>query len=55
MLEDEQAVVQKEDDSTMFWHRRLGNFHHKILLFMKKNLGEGLPDLEEEFPTCTIC
>ena len=50
MLEDEQ------DNNTMLWHRRLGHFHHKALLFMKKNnLGEGLLDFEEKLPTCTVC
>ena len=46
MLEDEQVAVHKENNNTMLWHRRLRNFHHKALLFMKKkNLrvwGEGL-------------
>ena len=46
MLEDEQIAVHKENSNTMLWHRRLRNFHHKALLFMKKkNLrvwGEGL-------------
>ena len=53
LMEQEQAAVHKEDNNTMLWHRRLGHFHHTALLFMKKNnLGEGLPELEEELPTC---
>ena len=56
MMEEEQAIIHKEDSNTMLWHRRLGHFHHKALLFMKKNnLGEGLPELEEELPTCAAC
>jgi hypothetical protein len=39
----------------MFWHRRLGHFHHTTLLFMKKNnLVNGLPNLEE-LPPCAAC
>ena len=56
LMEEEQAAVHKEDRTTMRWHRRLGHFHHTTLLFMKKNnLGEGLPELEEELPTCAAC
>ncbi|KAJ8639362.1 hypothetical protein MRB53_016056 [Persea americana] len=56
LMEEEQAAVHKEDSTTMLWHRRLGHVHHTTLLFMKKNnLGEGLPELKEELPTCTAC
>ena len=53
---EEQATIHKEDSNTLFWHRRLGHFHHAALLFMKKNnLVKGLPDLEEELPMCADC
>ncbi|KAK0583928.1 hypothetical protein LWI29_005249 [Acer saccharum] len=56
LMEEEQAAVHKEDSNTMLWHRRLGHFHHIALLFMKKNnLGECLPELEEELPTYATC
>ncbi|KAJ8635046.1 hypothetical protein MRB53_009313 [Persea americana] len=56
LMEEEHAAVHKEDSTTMLWHRRLGHVHHTTLLFMKKNnLGEGLPELEEELPTCATC
>ncbi|KAK0572037.1 hypothetical protein LWI29_025212 [Acer saccharum] len=56
LMEEEQAAVHKKDSNTMLWHRRLGHFHHTALLFIKKNnLGEGLPELEEELPTCVAC
>ncbi|KAJ8633087.1 hypothetical protein MRB53_026423 [Persea americana] len=56
LMEEKQAAVHKEDSNTMLWHRRLGHIHHTTLLFMKKNnLGEGLPELEEELPTCAAC
>ena len=45
MLEDEQVAIHKKDSNIMLWCRRLGHFHQKTLLFMKKNnLGEGMPD-----------
>ncbi|RVW92743.1 putative disease resistance protein [Vitis vinifera] len=37
LLEDEHVVVLKQDSTTMFWHRRLGHFHHDVVLYMKKN------------------
>ncbi|KAL6319154.1 hypothetical protein AAG906_011238 [Vitis piasezkii] len=51
LLEDEHAAVLQQDSTTMFWHRRLGHFHHDVvLLYMKKNqIVEGLPDLEKIF------
>lgn len=56
LMDEKQAAVHKEDSNTMLWHRRLGHVHHTALLFMKKNnLGEGLPELEEELPTCAAC
>jgi hypothetical protein len=54
--EGEQTAVHEENSSTMLWHRRLGNFHHTTLLFMKKNnFVKGLLDLEEELPLFAAC
>ncbi|RVW87522.1 Retrovirus-related Pol polyprotein from transposon RE1 [Vitis vinifera] len=48
LMQEENVAIHKEESNTMLWHRRLGHFHHTALLFMKKNdLGEGLPELEE--------
>jgi len=30
---NEQIVVHKEDNNSMFWHKRMGHYHHKALLF----------------------
>ena len=55
-MSEEQAAVHKEVSSTVLWHKRLGHFHHDALIFMKKNnLAKGLPELEEELPTCAAC
>lgn len=38
------------------WHKRLGHFHHKALLYMqKKGLVKGLPSLEQKLPSCEAC
>ncbi|RVW24713.1 Copia protein [Vitis vinifera] len=51
MLEDEQIAAAQHENNTMLWHKRLGHFHHNVMLYMKKNqIVEGLPDLEEELP-----
>ena len=56
LMEEEQVAVHKEDSTTMLWHQRLGHVHHAALLLMQKNnLGEGLPELEEELSTCAAC
>ncbi|RVW82656.1 Retrovirus-related Pol polyprotein from transposon RE1 [Vitis vinifera] len=56
MLEDEQIVASQHENNTMLWHKRLGHFHHNVVLYMKKNqIVEGLPDLEEELPICAAC
>ncbi|OAY61756.2 hypothetical protein MANES_01G103601v8 [Manihot esculenta] len=36
MLEQEQTFVAQRDNNTMLWHKRLGHFHHNVVLFMKK-------------------
>lgn len=53
----EHAAVHKEvSNNTILWHKRLGHFHHDALIFMKKNnLAKGLPELEEDLPTCAAC
>ncbi|KAL6330152.1 hypothetical protein AAG906_040072 [Vitis piasezkii] len=54
MSEDEQVVAAQHENNTMLWHKRLGHFHHNVVLYMKKNqIVKGLPDLEEELPICT--
>ena len=56
MLEDEQIAAAQHENNTMLWHKRLGHFHHNVVLYMKKNqIVEGLPDLEEELPICAAC
>ncbi|RVW87051.1 Retrovirus-related Pol polyprotein from transposon RE1 [Vitis vinifera] len=53
LLEDEHAVVLQQDSTTMIWHRRLGHFHHDVVLYLKKNqIAEGLSDLEKNLPIC---
>ena len=40
----------------MLWHRRLGHFHHDVVLYMKKNkIAERLPDLEKDLPITATC
>ena len=47
-FEEEHAIMHKEESDLMLWHKRLGHFHSKALIYMKKNkLVEGLPELEE--------
>ena len=56
LLGDEHATVLQQDSTTMLWHRRLGHFHHDVVLYMKKNqIAEGLLDLEKDLPICAIC
>ena len=51
LLGDEHATVLQQDSTTMLWHRRLGHFHHDVVLYMKKNqIAEGLLDLEKDLP-----
>ena len=56
MLEDEQIATAQHENNTMLWHKRLGHFHHNVMLYMKKNqIVEGLVGLEEELPICVAC
>ena len=56
MLEDEQIAAAQHENNTMLWHKRLGHFHHNVVLYMKKNqIVEILPDLEKELPICAVC
>ncbi|RVW80357.1 putative mitochondrial protein [Vitis vinifera] len=56
LLEDEHATVLQQDSTTMLWHRRLGHFHHDVVLYMKKNqIVEELPDLEKNLSICATC
>ena len=56
LLEDEHAAVLQQDSTTMLWHRRLGHFHHDVVLYMKKNqIAEGLPELEKDLPISATC
>ncbi|KAL6342156.1 hypothetical protein AAG906_038636 [Vitis piasezkii] len=56
LLEDEHAVVLQQDSTTMLWHRRLGRFHHDVVLYMKKNqIVERFPDLENDLPISATC
>ena len=56
LLEDEHVAILQQDSTTMLWHRRLGHFHHDVVLYMKKNqIAEGLLDLEKDLPICAIC
>ena len=53
LLEEQQVDVSQENNVTTLWHKRLGHFHHNGVLYMKKNqLAVGLPDLEQNLPTC---
>ena len=56
LLEDEHVAVLQQDSTTMLWHRRLGHFHHDVVLYMKKNeIAERLSDLEKDLPICATC
>ena len=56
LLEDEHAAVLQQYSTTMLWHRRLGHFHHDVVLYMKKNqIAERLPDLEKDLPITATC
>lgn len=56
MSEDEQVAATQHENNTMLWHKRLGHFHHNVVLYMKKNqIVEGFPDLEEELSICVAC
>ena len=45
LMKEEQASIHREDNNTMLWHKRLGHFHHIVLLYMKNNnLVKGLPE-----------
>ena len=56
LLEDEHAAVLQQYSTTMLWHRRLGDFHHDVVLYMKKNqIAERLPDLEKDLPITATC
>ncbi|RVX06896.1 Retrovirus-related Pol polyprotein from transposon RE1 [Vitis vinifera] len=56
LLEDEHATVLQQDSTTMLWHRRLGHYHHDVVLYMKKNqIVEELSDLEKNLSICATC
>ena len=43
-------------DSTMLWHRRLGNINEKGLRAMyRKGMVKGLPDCSSQFDFCEHC
>ena len=48
--------MHKEESALILWHKRLGHFHSKTLIYMKKNkLVEGLPELEEDLLARVAC
>lgn len=52
-MSDEHAIVYKEVNNTILWYKIFGHFHHSALIFMmKNNMVKGLPNIEEELPTC---
>jgi len=55
-MEEEQIAFPSQSSVAETWHKRLGHFHHRALLYMqKKGLAKGLPPLEEELPSCEAC
>lgn len=55
-MEEEQLAFSSQPIVAETWHKRLGHFHHKVILYIwKKDLAKGLPPLEEELPSCEAC
>ena len=55
-LEEEQAAYPVTINNIEVWHKRLGHFHHAVMLNMQwKELVHGLPHLDSELPNCETC
>lgn len=55
-LEEEQVAFPSHEIIGETWHKRLGHFHHKALLFMQRNeMVVGLPNMEEHISACKTC
>lgn len=54
--EEEQIAFQSQSIVAEIWHKRLGHFHHKALLFMQRSkLVNGSSSLEERISRCKAC
>lgn len=55
-LQEERAAYSTVASITETWHKRLGHFHHAAVLnLQKKELAQGLPQLESELQGCKVC
>ena len=55
-FEEEDTAMHKEESDLILWHKRLGHFHSKALIYVKNNkLVEGLLELEKDLLACVSC
>lgn len=55
-LEHEQKAYSATKINAEVWHKRVGHFKHATVMnLQKKDLVQGLPNLEVEIPNCKTC
>ena len=55
-LEEEQSVFSEAKINGEIWHKRVGHFNHtSVVDLQRKELVQGLPQLEAKIPNCKTC